>query len=309
MIAMQRKRWKLVACMFVACISAAVAQDSDWYCPPVPALPDKGTPWEKWFIGSIGGAPARMHLLGGGSVAKGEFYLLADWKPVIVGGKLQPDGELLLHDEQDSRCGVDNECAGPSLLHARLRGAAMTGTWKALPADQDKSIDMHAEAAPKCEVGKAKSTFRNPPWPITFAYPAAWHIVRNSSTVSLLCPDPARMAYQGWNITLEMGDLGPGGKLPDDPRLNDFTKDSKGTWQYTSPLGGGTDPTIVKQQNSLMIVRARQASRRGYCTVGGYSGLTDEEVALILSNGNWILVNGGPKTSDVINLILNTAAP
>jgi hypothetical protein len=59
----------------------------------------------------------------------------------------------------------------------------------------------------------------------------------------------------------------------------------------------------------MTVIRAKDASRRGYCSVGGYSGLTDEELALIIFDGHWVLVNGGPQTTEVVDLLLNSAAP
>ena len=88
-----------------------------------------------------------MHLIGGGDIAKGEFYRQDDWKPVILGGKMQADGTLLLHDEQESNCGVKDECAGSGMLRARLTQTGMNGTWKGSLRDIEGTVQMRVETA------------------------------------------------------------------------------------------------------------------------------------------------------------------
>lgn len=285
-----------------------VAQDRDWYCPSSPALPDGSPTWEKWFVGSIGSIETRMHLIGAGNIAKGEFYSLGDWTPVMVGGRLDADGMLLLHDERESNCGTREECDGPGLLQASLTAAGLNGTWRASPGDQPSAMRMKIEPAPKCGVEGPKRVFREIGWPMTFEYPAAWGVNTTKNTVSLLCPNPDWMAYQGVNLTLTKGILAPGGDLPNEAILSEFTKDSNGKWQYESSLGGGPSAAIVDQHDGMTIIRSKDASRRGYCLVGGYSRLTDEELVLILMNSHWILVDGGPQTTAVVNLMLRSAA-
>jgi hypothetical protein len=308
MVCMQSTRWRFVAGILAVCLSTAIAQDRDWNCPPTPGLPDGATQWEKWFVGSIGSVGARMHLIGGDEIVKGEFYRQDDWKPVIVGGKVQADGTLLLHDEEESNCDVKDECAGPGMLRARLTKAGLTGTWRGSLGDKENAMRMHVEAAPKCGVGGPKRIFRNPAWPMTFEYPAAWHLDANGDAISLLCPDPDWMAYQGWNISLSIGKLAPSGDPPKEAISSEFTRDGKGNWQYESSLGGGPDLATVEQRDGITIVRAKDASRRGYCLVGGYSGLSDEELVLIIIDDHWILVNGGPQATEIVNLVVNGAA-
>lgn len=308
MVGMQAARWSFATGILAVCLCAGAAQDRDWNCPPTPALPERGTQWEKWFVGSIGSVGARMHLIGGGDIAKGEFYRQNDWKPVILGGKVQADGTLLLHDEQESNCGVKEECAGSGMLRARLTQAGMDGTWKGSLRDIEGAVQMRVESVPRCEVGGPKRMFRNPAWPITFEYPASWHVDATADAVSLLCPDPAWMAYQGWNISLSVGNLGASGDLPKEAMLSEFTRDDKGNWQYESSLGGGPDPAVVEQRNGLTIIRAKDASTRNYCRVGGYSGLADEELVLIIADNHWILVNGGPQATEIVKLLVNGAA-
>jgi hypothetical protein len=309
MVSMQGIGWRLAAGILALCLSPAIAQDRDWNCPPTPGLPEGRRQWEKWFVGSIGSVGARMHLIGGGEIAKGEFYRQNDWKPVIVGGRVQADGTLLLHDEQESNCGVKDECAGPGMLRARLTKASLTGTWKGSPGDQTKAIQMRVEPVPKCGVGGPKRVFRDPAWPITFEFPAAWHVDATADAISLLCPDPDWMAYEGRNISLTLGNLAPSGDLPTEAILSEFIRNEKGKWQYESSLGGGPNPAVVGQRDGMTIIRAEDAARRGYCLVGGYSGLTDEELVLIILDGHWILVNGGPQATEIVKLVVNGAAP
>jgi len=300
-----------IVCRFAAVIlgvvlsSAIGADEPDWLCPSTPGLPGGSQESETWFVGSIGSVGARMHLIRGGDVAKGEFYRQSDWKPVIVGGRVQADGTLLLHDEQDSKCGVEDECTGSGVLRAQLTKTGLTGTWRASPSDQPEAMRMRAEPAPKCEVAEPKRIFRDPGWPITFEFPAAWHIDANAHTIALLCPDPDRMAYEGSSVSLRMGNLTLGGDLPKEAIISEFTKEDKGKWQYEGSLGGGPESAAVEQRDGLTIIRAVNASRRGYCLVGGYSGLFDEDLVLIIFNGHWILVNGGPQ----VDLVVKSAAP
>jgi hypothetical protein len=117
------------------------------------------------------------------------------------------------------------------------------------------------------------------------------------------------MAYEGFNISLTIGNLAPSGDLPkDEESLTAFTRDAAGKWQYESDLGGGPQPALVEQRGELTIIGAKDASRRGYCLVGGYSGLSDEELVLINFNGHWILVNGGPQATEIVKLVVNSAA-
>jgi hypothetical protein len=102
-----------------------------------------------------------------------------------------------------------------------------------------------------------------------------------------------------------MGNLTPGGDLPKEAIISEFTKEDKGKWQYEGSLGGGPESAAVEQRDGLTIIRAVNASRRGYCLVGGYSGLFDEDLVLIIFNGHWILVNGGPQ----VDLVVKSAAP
>ena len=281
--------------------SAVMASEPDWFCPSSPGFPTGRQEWEKWFVGSIGSAGARMHLIGGGDIAKGEFYRQTDWKPVIVGGRMRADGTLRLHDEKESKCFADDECAGPGMLRAQLTMDGLTGTWKASPGDLPELMQMRVESAPKCDIVGPKRVFRDPRWPITFEYPAAWHVEASAQTIALLCPDPNRMASEGSNVSLTMGNLAPNGDLQDNG-LTGFTRNTKGVWEYDSSLGGGSQPATVKQRDGLMIIVAEDASSRGYCLVGGYHGLVEGELELIIFNGHWILVNGGPE-------IVETAKP
>jgi hypothetical protein len=229
----------VVAGIFAVYLSAVIAQDRDWNCPPTPALPDK---WEKWFVGSIGSGGARMHLIGAGTVAKGEFYLQTDWNPVFVGGRLQSDGTLLLHDEQQSSCGTDDECAGSGLLRVRLANTGLNGTWKRSLGDHAMVLEMRVEPTPKCEVGGPKRAFREPSWPMTFEYPTAWHLEVTGETVALLCPDPAWMANEGSNIFLKMRKLASKGDLPNEAMLTEFSRDTRGTGVMKAPSEVALNP-------------------------------------------------------------------
>jgi len=307
-VGMRHIGWWFAAGILAVALSSAMADERDWFCPPTPGLPEGAQYWEKWFVGSIGSVGGRMHLVGGGDVAKGEFYRQNDWKPVIVGGRVNADGTLLLHDELESSCGVEVDCAGPGELRAQLTKEGLTGNWKAQPDNQAEAIRMSMEPAPKCEAAGTKRVFRDPGWPITFEYPAAWHVDADAHTITLLCPDPDRMAYEGGNISLTMGNLTPSGDLPKEAILSAFARDDKGKWQYENSLGGGPNPAAAKQRDGLTIIRPEDASRRGYCLVGGYIGVTDEELVLIIFNGRWILVNGGLQAPEIVDQVVKSAA-
>jgi hypothetical protein len=60
MVGMQGTRCRFVAGTLAICLSAAMGQNRDWNCPPTPGLPESGSPWEKWFVGSIGSVGARL---------------------------------------------------------------------------------------------------------------------------------------------------------------------------------------------------------------------------------------------------------
>jgi hypothetical protein len=293
----------------VSLSSAMIAQERDWYCPSVPSLPDASAASEKWFVGMIGGVNARMHLIGADDIAKGEFYRQDDWKPTFVGGRMQADGTMLLHEERESNCGIKNECDAPGVLHGTLTNTSLTGTWKTSPDDQPNDIRMTVELEPKCGIDGTRGVFRDPAWPITFGYPTAWHLEPTKGAISLTCPDPEWMAHQGWNLSLTTGILRPSGDLPNEAILSEFTKDDKGRWQYGSSLGGGPKPATVRRRDGMLIIQAEDASRRGYCVIGGYSGLTDEQLVLIIFNSHWVLVEAAPQAADLVDLMVSTAAP
>jgi len=296
--------------MLALTLSSAIGADEpDWFCPSAPGLPGGSQEWETWFVGSIGNVGARRHLMEGGDVAKGEFYRQNDWKPVIVGGRLRADGSLLVHEEQESKCGADNECAGSGVLRAELTKAGLTGTWTASPGDRPEALRMRVEPAPKCDAAGPKHVFRDAGWPITYQYPAAWHTQVSAHTVELLCPNPDWMAYEDSNVSLRMGNLMPGGDLPKEEDSTGFTRDAQGKWQYEFYLAGGPQPALVEQRNGLTILRANDPSEGGHCLVGGYSGLKDMEVVLIVFDGSWVLVRGGPEATEVVDLVVRSVAP
>ena len=302
-VGMQQIGRRLAAGILAVFLSLSIAaEERDWNCPPTPGLPDGSLEWEKWFVGSIGGVGARMHLIGGGDVAKGEFYRQSDWKPVIVGGRALADGTLLLHDEQ--QFSDKDEWAGIGKLRARLTAAGLTGTWKASPGGQPETMRMRFEPAPKCADAGAKRAFRDRAWPITFEYPAAWHVDAHMDTITLLCPDPDWMAHSDWNVTLKKGDMPPGGDSPDE---TEFTRDVAGKWQYEYYFAGGPQPAHVEQRDGLTIIHAIDTSERGYCRVGGYSGLEDDEDVLIVSGSHWVLVHGGAPVMEIVDLVVKSA--
>ena len=137
----------------VALSSAMVAQDRDWYCPAVPGLRNGSPAWEKWFVGTIGGVSARMHLIGAGDVAKGEFYTQDDWKPVSLGGRMSAGRKLLLHEERESNCGVRGECDGPGMLRGTVTKVGLTGPGRPHPTisrtTYDWPLSLHQNAESK----------------------------------------------------------------------------------------------------------------------------------------------------------------
>ena len=283
--------------------SITAAQD----CPPKPIFgPGPGPQWEKWFVGSIAGHGVRMHLQAKGGTTKGEFYKLDDWKPIIVGGRARTNGELLLHDEQEDECERD-ECAGTAVLQVRLAANVLTGTWRASADAQPTSVRMHAEPAPRCSDLGPQHTFHDPAWPVTFAYPATWHVDASPETITLTCPDPDLMAYNGLDVTLTAGNVLPGGDLPE---TAGFARDAQGNWHHGAETDDETEPAVAEQRGGLMIVRSRSGSgERGYCREGGYVGQVDMYDALVVSGNRWVLIHGAGSMSEAVQPLVKTIAP
>lgn len=311
-----RRIGRLAPAMIAIFLGTGLATGQDWTCPPQPAFRDgPGPQWEKWFVGSIGGVRARMHLEARGGLAKGEFYRLNDWKPVIVGGQAGADGSLTLHDELVDKVCNEDFCPGSGVLQARLTATGITGVWKPSVDHLPEELQMRQEPAPQCTGAGSQRVFRDPTWPITFAYPATWHVDVSTDTIVALCPDPDRMAYLDGNVSLTKGKMRPDGALPDKAA---FSRDAGGRWQYLFNLAGGPAPAHAEQRGGLTIVRAddeQDESAGAYCGIQvgqyfeSYVGLERIEDVLIVAGSQWVLVQGGAPAIDQVDLIVKSVAP
>jgi len=264
-----------------------------------------GAPQERWFAGTIGSGGGRMHLMWLGGVVKGEFYRFNDWKPVFVGGKMLTHGSLLLHEEDGDDCDQD-DCPGPGRLRAQFTATALAGSWQPSTNGQAETIRMRAERTPSCAGAGSQRVFRDPAWPVTFSYPASWHLDAEPNTITLLCPDPDWMAHDDWNVSLIQGTIGPDGKLPDEAG---FSRDAKGNWEYEAVLAGDPVPVPVVERNGLTIVLGPDgSSERGYCRIGGYSGIEDDTDVLVVLGRHWIRVSGGTPAEDAVERLVKTIA-
>lgn len=169
--------------------------------PPTPPVTEDPSS-KQWLEGSIGQRNARMYLDRGGKDVVGVFYYTADWEPFLLGGSWRGDA-LELHQE-DETCQEGN-CPDEGVLRGNLTLGRLAGTWN--PPHQSKAVLVELKVVPAlvCDGKGAWRSFRDSRWPITFAYPASWRLKVTEKSISITCPDPSLMAYEGWefNVTQE----------------------------------------------------------------------------------------------------------
>lgn len=275
------------------------AQPQDGHCPDSPGVPVENYS-EHWFDGSMGARQARMYLASGGGVVSGTFYFTDAWDPVLLGGTLTNGRvDILAHREDAGRSTQMGHLTGT------LKGSELSGTWVAQGGNKKVRVRLKAIPKPHCETNNGQwRLFNDPQWPITFQYPASWHMENDGNSLTLTCPDPETMAYEGFNISVSHGV-----HRSDE----DFWLKRCGKGWYSSECdcneltGVFCDtPAEVMQKDEMTFISADEQEWRGYCIGGGYMGQTEGARRVILIGDQYVQFVGEGAPSELIEEIIPT---
>jgi len=275
-----------------ALVACAAAQS----CPPEPQLKD-GPFAEYQLEGFIGGKAARMFLSRGGNAVIGVFYFTANWNPVMLGGSWSGNTSILMRDETGD-CAVD-ESFGEGLLRGTVNAEGFEGTWR--PDHQSKSakVRMRKLVGDRCSARGPMREFSDPHWPVTFSYPADWHLQVAADTITLTCPDPSLMAYEDMQITITRGK----GSNPEGFSL------CGGKWW------SGSDCSCEETKNCVaaavttlneMTLISTFDPRRLYCKSAGYVGMGEGSDGAVLLDDGWIEFEGSWPPAAAVEPIMRT---
>src|SRR5581483_1415477 len=280
------------------------------YCPQTARLSENPTDhWtDHWFEGRIGPKLVRMYMRGGGSEVVGLYYDVADWKPILLGGKWTDKGNvqvtISLPDPNIVAIGTLNGRIGPS--------GELVGTWTTSSENDggQQSVAMRQVPQPSCSGSGAWQKFSNPRVPITFSYPASWHVkiaepdIPNSEGdkgIVLTCPDPMSLAYS-WEI-----DFSPE-EMRGDGNVDDFIQFDEGPWVYgcDSDSRDLCRKPVVTRRAGITTYRADEIEFRTYCLDTGYVGQGEGHRFLLSFDDKWMQFYGSGPPSEIMDRILAT---
>lgn len=299
----------------------AVCVASAQTCPPFPQLSDNGPYTEHWFAGSIGKRDVRMSLSRGGDAVVGVLYYTDNWVPLQLGGKWEDGDVVEMHDV--IRCpGPSGYCSddsplkfGDSLLKGRLREQGFVGAWQAKEQEPAMLMNLKKVSEPSCNGDGPRRVFKNPEWPLTFSYPASWHLEVKTERLTLTCPDPLFMAYD---------DLGTIEIIKGDPSSEDGSGDipiqkCKDKWVAGlcdcgefCPQAAGERVLDISQKHGMTIINPSDESwwvRRLSCTLAGYAGIEDGDDVVLVVGKQMVWITGGAQTLNVAKSLLDSARP
>jgi hypothetical protein len=290
---------RYLAISLLLATSGVPAQDG--ICPTTPQLGDN--PSQKfWLHGALDHKPVRMYIERGGDVVVAAFYYThSDWTPVLMAGKWQNQTILMSVQPEDpfaTRTASNSNAAGR--FQAKLSKAGFTGFWT--PANARASVPTHlaVEPAPRCDGTGPLKRFDDPGWPITFTYPASWHLddagVDDHLSFRLICPNPAPMFYDG-TVVIEQGSLTDQGSLEHLESLGYHRSDGKWTHNF---LAGDEVDAKGEQQYGMTIVNGDGDEWRTYCRGGGYVGEGDGHRRLLIVGNQWVEISGELEYADAV---------
>jgi hypothetical protein len=293
--------------MFACCIEAAAQKTADTeniqtgYCPQTHQL--EAEPSQKFFFeGMIGGRRVRMYLDRGGSGIVGLFFDIdGNCDTTLLGGTWN-NGLIDVSDAAENHSATER-------LKASISGNRLMGTWTATGSDHPEPVELVSISEPRCDGKEEWKRFDDPTWPVSFSYPASWHVEQSGKSVTLTCPDPANLAYDD-QITIYAGTGDPDGP-PDEPtellRCGD-------TWRYGGPpscdckkpdsLSCGTAKVFHKDSPTILDVSNREW--RVYCRDGGYVSQGEGEDRILLLKGTWLEVVGEGRSSEIVERLTTT---
>lgn len=276
------------------------------YCPQTARL--SGTPTDHWFEGTIGPKHVRMYMERGGQEVVGLYYDVADWKPILLGGKWTDEGNVQ----------VTTSLANPSvvvigMLKGRISfSGEFVGTLTASGGNDggQQSVAMRPAPQPSCSGSGPWQKFSNQKSPISFSYPASWHVEMVDADMPtsagdkrfvLMCPDPMSLAY-GWDVGFSPE------PIEEDGSVLDFIRLDGGPWAYgcDSETRDLCRKPIVTHRAGITIYRADEIEFRTYCVGDGYVGQGEGHRFLLSFDDKWIQFFGMGPPSDIIERILST---
>lgn len=303
-------RMHRVLCLaFLLCgMRATPGQDNttQWSCPQTAKL--SGNLKDHWFEGTVGPKHIRMYLRRGDPEVVGLYYDVADWKPILLGGKWTDDGDL-----QVTASLPDSGAVAIGTLSGRISPSGnLVGTLTANGGNDggEQSIAMKRVPQPSCDGSGAWRKFSNPKVPIAFSYPASWHAeimepdIPNAAgykTVVLTCPDPMSVAYgMAVNFSPE--------EMDTDDKVDDFIRFDGGPWVYgcDSETRDFCRKPITIHKAGITIYRADEIEFRTDCVGGDYVGQGEGHRFLLSFDDNWMQFYGSGSPSDTMERILST---
>jgi hypothetical protein len=276
------------------------------YCPRTHVL--EGDREEQyWLEGTIRNSKVRMYLHRAGADVVGLFYATeGDWTPTFLGGEWSAKGITLLGESADE--------APKGRLQGQLVNGAFTGSWTTNSSDQADPVRVAATQKPSCDGSGVWKRFDDPKWPVSFSYPASWHVEEVQASehiggvdneLQLICPDPEVMTYNT-AVTIYEG------------------KEAKG-----KPIGPGELVHCVKgwreggcdvYDGSPVLFQVSEVSQRPgrtvldvehewrvYCSDGGYRGQGDGDDQVVLLHNYWIEFDGAGQALGIVDRLAKNA--
>lgn len=273
-------------------------QQQTGYCPKTAVL--EASPQQQfWFEGTLGKRHVRMYLDRGGDGVVGVFYDTADWVPVLLGGKWMSGPtekmELIARSERDVGLGV---------MKGRLTANGLVGEWT--QGNEDKEIAFHLKGVPqpKCDGKEPWKSFNDSHWPITFSYPASWHISTAEKSVTLTCPDASWMAYEEQEIHVLQG-------ADEDKEPTDFVQcGEKWIYGYDCKCGrerDGCQTAAAENREGMTVLKADKLEWRVYCRDGGYVGSGWGDRRILTFEDTWIVVEAEGTAAELVERIAGSA--
>ena len=254
---------------------------------------------EYWFEGVLGRKHVRMYLNRGGDGMVGVFYDTETWVPVFLGGKWaagQPGAiELTARTQRDFEIGE---------VKGQLNGGELVGVWTAKGEENGISFRFKAVPQPNCDGKEPWKNFHDSHWPISFSYPASWHVSVTDDSITLTCPDASLLAYDEYEIRVWQG-----------PEANTATSDvvecgDKWIYGYGCKCGRDTDgckAAVVADQEGMTVLTADGRAWRVYCRDGGDVGLGAGSRRILTFGDAWIVIEAEGPPAELVGRMVATA--
>jgi hypothetical protein len=265
------------------------------YCPQTHDL-EAAPKEEHWFEGGIGNNKVRMYLNRGGAGVVGSFYAIdSDWTPTFLGGEWSTDKITLLAESEEQ--------APKGKLQGQLVNGAFTGSWTPIGSDDVDPVRLALIQKPACDGRGVWKRFDDPKWPVSFSYPASWHIKREDDALLLVCPDPEVMTYND-QVTIYEGKGKPIGVWDLVECANGWMKGGK------CSLNDGTPSAFAVSEVSRRpgkTVLNSEDEWRVECAIGGYVGLGNGEDRIVLMRDYWAEFIGAGSSMGIVDRLVKSA--